>query len=94
MSNELGLLAAVGGDTAGAISLQSGGAGLGAAAARRRLRGLADAAPSAARTVRAALGSEGWEAPILDTIIEILDRRARRLRELTAPAASTRARPG
>ena len=69
-----------------------GDAGLGAAAARRRLRVLAGAAPSAARAVRARLGTEGWEAPILETIVEIVDGRARRLHELTGPAPSSRAR--
>jgi hypothetical protein len=69
-----------------------GDAGLGAAAARRRLRGLADAAPPAARAVRAQLGTQGWDATILDTIIDIVDRRARRLHELTGPAPSSRAR--
>lgn len=61
-------------------------AGLGAAAARRRLRGHADAAGHAARAARADLVSAGWDAPVLGRIVEIVDRRAARLAELAAPA--------
>ncbi len=62
-----------------------GDAGLGAAAARRRLRAHADAAPSAARKVRTELARDGWDAPIFDIIIAIVDRRAGWLRGLAAP---------
>lgn len=62
-------------------------AGLGAAAARRRLRGHADAAGRAARAARADLVSTGWDAPVLGHIIEIVDRRAARLAAFAAPAS-------
>lgn len=63
-----------------------GEAGLGAAAARRRLRAHAAAAPFAAREARAALAGDGWDAPVLDRVVELVDRRAELLRDLTAPA--------
>jgi serine/threonine-protein kinase HipA len=61
-------------------------AGLGVAAARRRLRGHAAAAPEAAREARAALGDDGWDAPVLDRVVALVDQRAALLAELTAPA--------
>jgi serine/threonine-protein kinase HipA len=63
-------------------------AGLGAAAARRRLRAHAAAAPAAARGVRAQLVADGWDKPVLERIIAIVARRAARLTAL----ASTRSR--
>jgi hypothetical protein len=70
-----------------------GDAGLGAAAARRRLRGHALAAPSAAREVRTQLAADGWDAPIFDVIIDIVDRRSGWLADLAAPADRQRPRP-
>jgi len=58
-------------------------AGLGVAAARRRLRGLARDAPGAARDAREQLIDTGWDAPILQTIVELIDERARWLQDLT-----------
>lgn len=63
-----------------------GDAGLGAAAARRRLRALATAAPAAAREVRATLAAGGWDAPVLDRVVALVDERAEQLVALTAPA--------
>ena len=70
-----------------------GDAGLGASAARRRLRAHADAAPSAARKVHAQLAADGWEAPIFHTIIDIVDQRAGRLRDIAAPTSRARSAP-
>lgn len=67
-----------------------GDAHLGASAARRRLRAHADAAPSAAREVRAQLAADGWDAPVFDAIISIVDQRAAWLRGLAAPTPSAR----
>ena len=63
-------------------------AGLGAAAARRRLRAHAAAAPAAAREIRAQFVTDGWDKPVLERIVAIVTRRAARLTAL----ASTRAR--
>lgn len=74
-------------------------AGLGGAAARRRLLAMAREAPSAAREVRAILAEEGWDHPILDTVLDVIDRRARQLAEIAGPRparrrpARTRLRP-
>jgi serine/threonine-protein kinase HipA len=62
-------------------------AGLGAAAARRRLRGMARDAPRAARSARQQLIDTGWDAPILRRIVELIDERAGRLLDLTAGKA-------
>jgi serine/threonine-protein kinase HipA len=62
-------------------------AGLGAAAARRRLRTMARDAPGAARHVREQLIETGWDAPILGVIVELIDERARWLLDLTAGKA-------
>jgi serine/threonine-protein kinase HipA len=59
--------------------------GLGAAPARRRLRAHAEAAPEAARKVRAELGAQGWDRPILESVIGIVDRRAAQLGALASP---------
>jgi serine/threonine-protein kinase HipA len=66
-----------------------GEAGLGAAAARRRLRTHADAAPSAARDVRVQFAEQGWDAPVLDAIVDIVSRRAAQLRELATSAPAS-----
>jgi serine/threonine-protein kinase HipA len=68
-------------------------AGLGAAAVRRRLRGLAEEAPPAARQARKTLAADGWEAPVLLRIVEIVEQRAARLMEIAAPSLS-KARAG
>jgi serine/threonine-protein kinase HipA len=59
-------------------------AGLGRAAARRRIRALADAAPSAAHDARACLSEEGWSAPVLARIVDTVEKRALRLLEIAA----------
>jgi serine/threonine-protein kinase HipA len=64
-----------------------GEAGLGVAAARRRLRRLAREAPLAARSARSALAKDGWDAPVLERIVEIVEQRASWLTGITAPAA-------
>jgi serine/threonine-protein kinase HipA len=62
-------------------------AGLGAAAARRRLRGMARDAPGTARNARQELIDTGWDAPILARIVELIDERAQWLLDLTAGKA-------
>jgi serine/threonine-protein kinase HipA len=62
-------------------------AGLGASAARRRLRRLAAEAPAAARQARSALAADGWEAPVLSRIVEIVEQRAAWLEEIAAPSS-------
>ncbi|HWT91789.1 MAG TPA: type II toxin-antitoxin system HipA family toxin [Solirubrobacteraceae bacterium] len=64
--------------------------GLGAAAARRRLRGLAASAPEAARAARQALVDAGWDRPVLGRIVETVDQRAGWLAAIAAPASRTR----
>jgi serine/threonine-protein kinase HipA len=59
-------------------------AGLGAAAARRRLRAHAAAAPAAAREVRAQFVADGWDKPVLERIVAIVTRRAARLTALAS----------
>lgn len=61
-------------------------AGLGGAAARRRLRSLARDAPGAARDACDELASAGWDAPVLSRVVEIVEQRAGWLEELAAPA--------
>jgi serine/threonine-protein kinase HipA len=61
-------------------------AGLGPAAARRRLLAHARAAPHAARKVRGELAVDGWDAPVLDAIIEIVDKRSSWLTDLATPS--------
>lgn len=68
-------------------------AGLGASAARRRLRAHAEATPSAAREVRAQLARDGWDAPIVDIIIGIVDQRAEWLHGIAKPTARARTAP-
>ena len=69
-------------------------AGLAPAAARRRLRGMAARAPAEARAAHAALVEKGWDAPILQTVVAIVDERADRLMEIAAarPRPSTKTR--
>jgi serine/threonine-protein kinase HipA len=62
-------------------------AGLGAAAARRRLRGMARDAPGAARNAHQQLIDTGWDAPILWRIIELIDARAQWVLDLIAGKA-------
>ncbi len=59
-------------------------AGLGAAAARRRLRAHATAAPAAAREVGDRLVADGWDKPVLELIVAIVSRRAARLTALAS----------
>lgn len=63
-------------------------AGLGAAAARRRLRGHAVVARLAAAAARAELAAQGWDAPVLDRITAIVEQRAEWLKDMTAPRVS------
>jgi serine/threonine-protein kinase HipA len=65
-------------------------AGLGGAAVRRRLLAMAREAPDAAREVRATLADDGWDHPVLDMILEIIDRRARQLAEIAEPRPASR----
>lgn len=65
-----------------------GEAGLGAAAARRRLRALAADARGAARASRDALAAGGWDAPVLERMLTIVDQRAGWLAELAASTAA------
>jgi serine/threonine-protein kinase HipA len=58
-------------------------AGLGGAAARRRLRGIANSAPAAAQTVRARMAGAGWDSRTLASLEELVGRRAQRLLALT-----------
>jgi serine/threonine-protein kinase HipA len=60
-------------------------AGLGAAAARRRIRALATGAPAAAHQARGDLAAAGWEAPVLARVVDTVERRAARLIEIAAP---------
>jgi hypothetical protein len=41
----------------------------------------------AARHAREALVASGWDAPVLARVVEVLDRRAEWLMELTAPTS-------
>jgi serine/threonine-protein kinase HipA len=59
-------------------------AGLGAAPSRRRLRALAQRAPAAAAEARAALADAGWDAEVLDEIVDVVGSRAVMLGELAA----------
>jgi len=59
---------------------------LGPAAARRRIRALADTAPSAAHQAHVSLTAEGWSAPVLARIVETVEERAARMLEIAAPA--------
>lgn len=65
-------------------------AGLGPAATRRLLRRHAANAPDAARRLRAEFADAGWDAPVLDRIIEVIDRRAKTLDEIASPGVAQR----
>ncbi|MGO9448577.1 MAG: type II toxin-antitoxin system HipA family toxin [Solirubrobacteraceae bacterium] len=65
------------------------GAGLGAAAVRRRLRGFAAEAPAAARQARKDLAADGWDAPVLARVIETVEQRAAWLMEIAASSSSS-----
>ncbi len=65
-------------------------AGLGGAAVRRRLLAMASEAPAAARAVRAGLAADGWDHPVLDVVLETVDRRAAHLTELASPRSANR----
>jgi serine/threonine-protein kinase HipA len=60
-------------------------AGLGVAAARRRLGGLARSAPEAAADTHRALAADGWDSEVLARIEAIVAERARWLEANTAP---------
>jgi serine/threonine-protein kinase HipA len=60
-------------------------AGLGAAAARRRIRAMAAAAPAAAHKAHGELAAEGWDAPVLARVVGTVERRAACLIQITAP---------
>lgn len=60
-------------------------AGLGAPATRRLLRRHAANAPEAARRLRAEFADDGWDAPVLDRIIEVVDHRAKTLDVIASP---------
>ena len=74
-------------------------AGLGPAAARRRVADLAASAPDLALTARAALAREGWDAPVLGRIADTVAERATWLAEVVRvsqvgrPAAGAGAQP-
>lgn len=65
-------------------------AGLGAAAVRRRLRSFAIEAPSAAHQVRNVLVADGWDAPVLTRVVEIVERRTGLLTEIAVPTPQVR----
>jgi serine/threonine-protein kinase HipA len=67
-------------------------AGLGGAAARRRLAAMARETPSAAREVRGALAADGWDDPVLDAVLDAIDRRAAQLAALASPRSASRRR--
>lgn len=58
---------------------------LGPAAAKRRIRGMAGAAPAAARQAHADLATAGWDSPVLSRVVETVEARAARLLEIAAP---------
>jgi serine/threonine-protein kinase HipA len=62
-------------------------AGLGVAAARRRIRAMAAAAPAAARQARGELIAASWDTPVLTRVVETVERRSARLTEIAAPAS-------
>jgi serine/threonine-protein kinase HipA len=57
-------------------------AGLGPAAARRRLLALAQGAPIAAATAREEIAQAGWDVPVLDRIEQLVAQRAQLLFEI------------
>jgi len=65
--------------------------GLGPAAARRRIARLATAAPGHAHAARDALATDGWDAPVLSRIVDLVELRTGWLKR--AVAAPTRSGP-
>jgi serine/threonine-protein kinase HipA len=63
-------------------------AGLGAAAARRRIRALAGRAPAAIESARATLAEEDWDERVFKAIVATVHRRAVHLLEMTAPEST------
>lgn len=57
-------------------------AGLAPAASRAWLASVAEQAPDAARAVRRRIAHDGWDHPILDRVLEVIDRRSERLSQL------------
>lgn len=55
--------------------------GFARAGGRRRLRTVAERAPTVARQVRARFARDGWDAPVLDELVALIDRRAALLAE-------------
>ena len=60
-------------------------AGIAPALGRRRLRRLAAAAPGAARAARAELAATGWDPPVFDKIVAIVDQRAAWMTSFATP---------
>jgi serine/threonine-protein kinase HipA len=69
-----------------------GASGLGPAAARRRIGSLATAAPEQAQAARDALAADGWDAPVLGRVVDMVEQRSGWLRAATAPQGSRTAR--
>lgn len=62
------------------------GGGFSVPAGRRRLRAVAERAPATARLVHERFRADGWDAPVLVEIVELIARRAQMLIDATAPA--------
>jgi serine/threonine-protein kinase HipA len=62
---------------------------LGKAAARGRLRAMAAQAPAAARETRSELAAEGWDAPVLERIVGIVEERAGWLADVAASSKAS-----
>jgi serine/threonine-protein kinase HipA len=58
---------------------------LGAAAARRRMRALAERAPAAAEEARKALAGAGWDSDVLERIVGVVCKRSTWLSEISTP---------
>jgi serine/threonine-protein kinase HipA len=69
-------------------------AGLGPAAARRRVAALAARAPDHALAARAALAQDGWDAPVLGRIADTVCERAAWLAEVVRAAQTGRRAAG
>ncbi|HTA96345.1 MAG TPA: type II toxin-antitoxin system HipA family toxin [Solirubrobacteraceae bacterium] len=57
---------------------------LGKAPARRRLQEMAAQAPAAARETRSEFAAEGWDAPVLERIVGIVEERSRWLENIAS----------
>lgn len=44
--------------------------------------------PEAARRLRAKFADDGWDAPVLDRIVEVIDRRAKTLADIASPPSA------